>query len=195
MSTMYSREQILEVPVPLQEWFNTEVLDPKDAKAIAETGVRRPPRAGGPDDSQIMFIRDRILPLLVRDVGYEDRKRGDRQCLVVSSHNSKSTKLPVYHIKGDDCEVWMRGNYYDWKVSVRSSRPVEDVLSLLSPLVSSGKDTAISDVYFEGFADEWIFGAWDDNPREFSIELSYSFEPLWAFMYMLTERLRASRPE
>lgn len=164
---------------PLQEWFDPRIDPMKESELYFKESWRE----------QIMFVRDWIVQLLSEDCDFEERRRGgSRQAQVISTHGSKSTELPVYHIVGDHMEVWLRGNYYDWKVSVRSAEPVQDIM--MKRLITSGYDKAISPVYFEGFEPEWIFGSYLDNPREFSIEGPYHEEPFYTLMYLLTEQFR-----
>lgn len=112
-------------------------------------------------ENQEIFMRD--------DVGLNLLKA---PVFVISSHMSKSCRLPVYYIKMmNGIKVIMRGNFYDWKLSVDS--PV-DLPANCIPIdcVSGGIKDDISECYCEGFKDEWVFGKYNpENPgKQFTIE-------------------------
>ena len=99
--------------------------------------------------------------------------------VVCSSHTSKSCKLPVVRaMVTPTVLVVIRGNFYDWKVSVVSEKPLHgiDNTFLFDP------EAEHSSVYFEGFHDNWCYGSYKANPAKFSVELIYSALDLYTFI-------------
>lgn len=70
---------------------------------------------------QVCFVRDRLCQLLRST--YEEWR--DNPPLVISTHYSKSVKLPVFQINLEKygIEMVLRYNFYDWKISVKSDKP------------------------------------------------------------------------
>lgn len=99
--------------------------------------------------------------------------------IVCSSHTSKSCKLPVVKaMVTPGVMVILRGNFYDWKVSVAGDKPLTGMDSdwLFDP------DNEIATCYFEGFQDNWCFGSYSNNQSEFSVELDYNPLALYTFL-------------
>lgn len=162
------RDNVLyEDGVPLQGWANTN--KPKD-EMLWKSGYW----------SQIVFVRDQIHCLFV--VTYKESK--ENPVRVVGTHISKSIQLPVYSIKIPGLEVRMRCNFYDWKVSIRSEVPIPDVFHNIIK-----KDEKVHPVYFEGFQGDWIFGSYDEDPRQFSVEIGNEYD-LYAFFLVILDALR-----
>lgn len=97
---------------------------------------------------------------------------------VVSSHTSKSVPLPVYRLWVQKegfpgnvaAQIRMRGNFYDWKVSISAHRPldlVDDYLFNPEP-----DNMYLNPVYFEGFEDNWVFPSYDEDNQKFSLMLN-----------------------
>lgn len=103
--------------------------------------------------------------------------------VVCSSHTSKSCKLPVvYGQVFPGVLVRIRGNFYDWKVSVESEMELDiDHEWLFKPMESH------SACYFEGFKEEWIFGPYAEDKRRFSVEIPYDHLYLIEFVRRLRE--------
>jgi len=96
-----------------------------------------------------------------------------------SSHTSKSCKLPVVRgVVAPGVVVIIRGNFYDWKVSVISDHPLPgiDDTYLFEP------ETHHRSVYFEGFDNAWCFGSYKNNQQQFSVELEYDPLRLYTFV-------------
>lgn len=161
-----SKMPLHEEGIPLQEWANAR--EPGD-NMLWKSGYWE----------QILFVRD-VLPQLFFE-SYEEYK--NHPIMVVGTHVSKSISLPVFSIKKDDLEVRMRYNFFDWKVSVRSAIPVPDVFSRRIK-----RDQKIHRVYFEGFQDDWIFGSYNEDPRQFSVKIN-SEHDVYAFLLAITEAL------
>ncbi|HJY98888.1 MAG TPA: hypothetical protein VJ227_04190 [Patescibacteria group bacterium] len=162
-----SPRPLLKYRIPLQDWANA--FEPGD-EMLWKRGYWE----------QIVFVRDEIHRLFVAT--YEESKRNP--VMVVSMHTSKSIRLPVYNIKVPGIEIWMRYNFFDWKVSIRSERPVPDVFHNIIR-----KDVKIHEVYFEGFSKDWIFGSYDENPCQFSVEVRTDYD-LYAFLLVIADALR-----
>ena len=112
-------------------------------------------------ENQEIFMRD--------DVGHNLLKS---HVFVISTHMSKSCRLPVYYIKMmNGIKVIMRGNFYDWKLSIDS--PVDLPANCIpNNCVSDGIKNKISDCYCEGFKNNWVFDKYNpENPgKQFTIE-------------------------
>jgi hypothetical protein len=152
---------------PLQDWINAH--NPKNEMVWKDSFW-----------DQVSFVRDQIHRLFV--VIYEESKKNP--VMVVSTHTSKSIQLPVYSIKIHGIEVRMRNNFHDWKVSIRSAHPVPDVFHHIIK-----KDETLHAVYFEGFQSDWIFGSYNNNPCQFSVEI-YDKYDLYTFILVITDALR-----
>lgn len=108
---------------------------------------------------------------------------------VVSQHHSKSITLPVYGFTmRNGIKVICRDNFYDWKVSVQlpECREHGDIV-VPRDLATDGYRKHISDCYFEGFKNEWVFPAFDpddDEQLNFSIEVADEYR-LYTLLYNL----------
>jgi len=119
---------------------------------------------------QGFFMRDTICNLL---------REFKAEVSVISTHTSKSIKLPVYHIKlNNGVEFILRNNFYDWKVTVIS--PIS--LMLDDELFSNTDD--IAPCYCEGFENEWVLSNYckDTNNKKFTVEI-YSRYLLYTFFF------------
>ncbi len=133
---------------------------------------------------QVHFVRRELTSALMLPASEEH----DAAVHVISTHYSKSTLLPVYRLTREGLEVILRGNYYNWSVTVRSEEPV--LRQSLVPLVLGGGEQAVLDCYCEGFDEAWVHGPMAADARTFTVQLPYMYGPLWAFVYGLTEHLR-----
>lgn len=131
-------------------------------------------------ENQEIFMRDDIgLNLLKSHV------------FVISTHTSKSCLLPVYYIKMmNGIKLFIRGNFYDWKISVDS--PVDLPANCLPiDCISDGLKDNISKCYCEGFKDEWVFRKYvPENPgKQFTIECCDKYR-----MYVILHTLKNTIP-
>lgn len=118
-------------------------------------------------EEQAIFVRDKICGNLLWTKGF-----------VVSHHHSKSCFLPVYYTKmRNGIKVIMRGNFYDWKISVEIPEGYALPLGFLpedclSHGMVEGKYEKIPSCYLEGFKEEWAYDAYNpEHPsRKFTIE-------------------------
>lgn len=100
---------------------------------------------------------------------------------VVSTHRSKSIELPVYLLvhPTEGIEIIMRGNFYDWKVSVISDKPVIDnFYGLFDPTKQWDER------FCEGFDPAWIFAPYAENQQQFTLEVGGDFT-LFTFLWLL----------
>lgn len=126
---------------------------------------------------QIMFVRDEVPNLFTEFML--------KKFEVISTHTSKSIKLPVYHIVLENgLEVIMRGNFHDWKITVSS--PFEVILP--KELLSNYSNTTekINACYCEGFHEDWILDSYLNNKKEFTIEIRASLYDLYTFFFLLS---------
>ena len=103
---------------------------------------------------QVCFVRDTICEMLSST--YEEWR--DNLPLVISTHYSKSVKLPVFQINLEKygIEMILRCNFYDWKISVKSDKPLDfDFMGLFNPTEE------ISYLYCEGFPKDNVYGSYE----------------------------------
>jgi hypothetical protein len=132
---------------------------------------------------QIIFIRN-IITYLIFDTSDE----AERSRSVVSTHVSKSIKLPVYQFEAKKLglTLTLRYNFSDWKVSVSSHIPITcDFMSLFDG------SQEWSTHYCEGFGADRIYKSFNENNKEFTVELDNKFK-LYTFIVVLTHFLKSS---
>jgi hypothetical protein len=97
---------------------------------------------------------------------------------------TKSCLLPVYLIDAParGWQVIMRHNFHDWKISLISEEPIPaDVMRAVLTY------TPIIPMWCEGFKEEWVFGPFETNAREITVELPDQFM-VWTFFWELVGR-------
>lgn len=154
------------LPVDVTAW--TRVNSP-DSNLIFGNGL----------GEQVCLIRDKICRLLWKSYN----EWNDNPPMVISTHHSKSVKLPVYQIafKKYNIEMVLRYNFYDWKVSVKSETPLDfDFMGLFDP----SKECTIC----EGFPKDKIYGSYSSSYTHFTIELNNHYD-LYTFIYLLSHYL------
>lgn len=150
----------------LQSWFMEN--KPKE-EMLAKAGA----------EAQILFIRDKIREIMDEDIFKIE---------VVSTHFSKSIKLPVYHIiMNNGMEFIMRGNFHNWIISVISPIALEYPDMMLGRL--SDEVTKIPHSLCEGFQSDWIFDPYSKNKKKFTLEIDYSLYELYTFFYFTKLRM------
>lgn len=130
---------------------------------------------------QVIFVRDTICNLLWPN--YEEWK--DNPPLVISTHCSKSVKLPVYQINLEKygIEMVLRYNFYDWKVSVKSDKPLNVyTMGLFNPTEK------IPSNFCEGFPRKKIYGSYMQNQSQFTIQIASHYD-LYTFIFLLSKHL------
>lgn len=134
---------------------------------------------------QIYFVRDTIAGMLAETL--EEYKTIVK---VISSHRSKSVRLPVYRIELKDGTAFtMRDNFYDWKVSVESyldSNGLPHDIDVDFTGLFDYKAT-IHSCYCEGFPEELVYGSYADNKSKFTIELPDNYR-LFTFFWLFNNR-------
>ncbi len=136
-------------------------------------------------EHQFLFVRDDLSRLF--SVTFEDWKANPVR--VVGTHRSKSVLLPVYSLAFGGIEVRLRYNFYNWKLSIKSNRPVPDNFFQLID-----REERISPIYFEGFPRNWCFGPYCKNPKRFSAEIGKDYD-LYTFLYLVSEGLNLRPPD
>lgn len=132
-------------------------------------------------EKQLCFVRDELCKLLYST----DKEQDKNPPMVISTHYSKSVRLPVYQInlKKYGVEIVFRHNFYDWKVSVKSDKPLEfDTMGIFS------LTEEMPAVYCEGFPKDKVYGSYDNNHSQFTIELRDYYE-LYTFIFLLKNYL------
>ena len=118
---------------------------------------------------QVCFVRDVLSDRLVfENSGWDEHD----EPMVISHHYSKSVKLPVFQITREDLgiEFVLRCNIYDWKISVKSKEPLNfDFMGLFDP------KKVIDSVYCEGFPKDKIYGSYEQNNSQFTIEIGSEY--------------------
>jgi hypothetical protein len=103
---------------------------------------------------------------------------------VVSTHRSKSVTLPVVYIPGEQCGLYIRGNFFNWVVSVEAMAPLEDTfLDLID------RNAEVPGIYAEGFHDDWLYESFSANRQRFTTYIGYSTHALWAFAWLLAKQV------
>jgi hypothetical protein len=118
---------------------------------------------------QIQFVRDRLLYLMASGLHFEDIADIPD---VIATHRSKSIDLPVYELRRDDIglRLILRGNFYDWKLSVISERPIvadfAGLFHMTPPVAPDYTGDELHPVYFEGFPRDLIFGYYEPSDKK-----------------------------
>lgn len=136
---------------------------------------------------QVCFVRDRLCQLLRST--YEEWR--DNPTLVISTHYSKSVKLPVFQINLEKygIEMVLRYNFYDWKISVKSDKPLDfDYMGLFNPTEE------ISYLYCEGFPRDKVYGSYEQSHSQFTIEIGSHYD-LYTFIFLLKNYLGIKRED
>lgn len=159
----------------LREWANeNEVPDNMLWKSQAE--------------QQIDFVRNRLVYLFAERVSNDDFKK---VVTVISTHTSKSIKLPVYKLELPDGSLTLilRYNFFNWKMSVISEKEIDaDFTGLFHttpPIQPDYTGDPLHHVYFEGFPKDLIFGYYSESDKKkWSAEIPNHFE-LWTTVYLI----------
>ena len=171
-STVASRLDGETEPIRLKDWRNDNV--PSNSLTFG-------PGSG----QQCQFVLDNLGSLFVQEVpsGRSLQDVIDNVVYVVSTHASKSVKLPVFRLihPNGGLELVMRNNFHNWQVSVISSRPVEDIFYGLFNTMRK-----VDAVYCEGFDPAWVFGSYENDQQRFTVTLSDDFT-LFTFLWLLTK--------
>ena len=131
---------------------------------------------------QVCFVRDVISDRLVfADLGWDEHD----EPMVISHHYSKSVKLPVFQITREDLgiEFVLRCNIYDWKISVKSEKPLDfDFMGLFD------SKKVVNRYCCEGFPEDKIYGSYEQDHSQFTIEIGSEYN-VYAFFFLLRNYL------
>lgn len=129
-----------------------------------------------------------------QEAGYPDyRTEGPQSFMlngvkVVSTHTSKSCKLPVYgidYIPG--LSMTLRDNFHNWQISVKADRDIHIDLKG----VGSSEEGSIHHCYCEGFPeDRWSGNTYPDNKREFTITIWGPQERVYLLLWQIAKNYR-----
>ncbi len=146
---------------------------------------------------QILFVRDRLVYLVGGGLPFEQM---DAVADVVSTHHSKSIALPVYDLRRPDLglRLVLRGNFYNWKLSVISDAPIVADFSGLfhttPPVDPSYTGDELAGVYFEGFPKDLIFGYYEPSDKKrWSAQLGDDYDVHMA-IFLIMRALGAVKP-
>lgn len=131
--------------------------------------------------TQIRFVRDKLAEVL--SSSYEEWENNPP--MVISTHHSKSVKLPVYQINLEKygIEIILRCNFYDWKISIKSDKPLEfDYMGLFDPTKE------VSYLICEGFPRDKVYGSYEQNHSKFTIEIDSKYD-VYTFFFLLKNYL------
>ena len=138
---------------------------------------------------QVGFVRDCICSLFGHGLDYEDREKVPD---VVATHRSKSIILPVYDLQRPDLglRLVMRNNFYNWKLSVISEKPIVADFSGLfhttPPIEPDYTGDPLSSVYFEGFPRDLIFSYYEpSDKKKWSAEIGGDYSLYTTIFLML----------
>lgn len=123
---------------------------------------------------QEVFVRDELCHYLLHVPVF-----------VVSTHTSKSIKLPVYRFRMlNGIIVTMRENFHGWVVSIKSPFTV----TLSEDLVhgDAGGKGDVTAPYCEGFKEDWVYPYGDKDVRLSTFRVSGDYK-LWALMRELNK--------
>jgi hypothetical protein len=108
--------------------------------------------------------------------------------------------LPVYVIDRKDLglTIVLRDNFYNWKLSVMSERPVladfTGLFKVVPPFEPEYTGNPLASVYFEGFPESLVFGYYATSDwRIWSAEI-WGDNPLWTALFLLLKSVGGIRP-
>lgn len=168
--------------IPLQEWV--------EGHTVHDEMLWK-----GAFGNQIMFVRDRLVPVFGAGLSYEQQQA---VATVISTHYSKSIKLPVYQLTRPDLAIVLRNNFDNWKMSVLSETPIQPVFAGLfyttPPVEPEYTGNPLSSVYFEGFPKDLIFPYYSQSDgRRWSAEIPVN-EALWTSVFLIMRSLGHVKP-
>lgn len=159
------------LPVDVTSWIR---VNEPDERLIYKNGLGH----------QVCFFRDTIMRGLFYKCccgEYEHDTYDEFQPIVVGTHYSKSVLLPVMEIelKKYDVTITARYNFYDWCISIESSRELNfDHMGLITDQKG----------YFEGFPENKIYDAFEKNKYNYSFCINNDYE-FYTLMYLLRVHL------
>ena len=128
--------------------------------------------------NQCIFVRDNFGTLFHKQLEALE---------VISTHTSKSIKLPVYRAKIKNVEFIIRHNFYDWKISVNSDVSLKFPFELFSK-----PEEQINKYDCEGFEKEWIYQPYSKNNKKFTVQV-HSTNLMYTFLFLTKIQLENSK--
>lgn len=111
-------------------------------------------------------------------------KKVNNKCNIVGYHMSKSIELPVLEITYGDTKITIRGNFYDYVISVISKKAINNLND--DSIFSQAKSAR----FFQGFPKESkVTYSYKSNHKTFSVKLDYDNCNLYLFMHMLFSKI------
>jgi len=162
------KKQVQNLPMDATSWIRANIPDPN---LIYARGCV----------DQVCFVRDIINSRLWSSFD----EWVNNEPLVISTHYSKSVKLPVFQINLEKygIEIILRCNFYDWKVSVKSERPIKiDFMDLFN------QEEIIHDINCEGFPKDKVYGSYQQDQSQFTAEIKSDYE-LYTFFFLFKNYL------
>lgn len=160
----------LPMQVALQKWANEN--EPSD-DMLYKKGYW----------DQIRFVRDHLPSVFANT--YDEFEAIRETIQVVSTHVSKSIRLPVFHVTLEKfgLELILRQNIYEWKVSVVSKKEIQcDFGDLVNPMGD------IDPIYCEGFEQDWVYPSYETNQQTFTVEIGSEYK-LYTFLWLIKNKL------
>ena len=163
----------------VENWFNTNALDSYNYKE--------------PALAQLFFVRDYCCSLFGVGLSFEQKQNIVN---VISSHRSKSIKLPVYELTRPDMDlkIILRDNFHNWKMSVINSSAIHANFSGLfhtsPPIDESYTGNPLSPSYFEGFPSDLIFSYYEKDNKRFSAEIHSNYS-LYTAIFLIMQGVGA----
>ena len=135
---------------------------------------------------QVIFVRD----IIFGELFFPSFKGNIKPVSVISTHLSKSVKLPVYFLElPGGLTLTMRCNIYNWKISVESPIWINaDFEGLFDPR----DEKSIMACYCEGFPKDSVFGCFAKNKKNFTVELGSEYQ-VYTFLWLLLKALERSK--
>lgn len=130
---------------------------------------------------QILFVRDVLSNILYDIKTANDFDIVRNRITVISTHTSKSIKLPVFKLEVPEYNltIVMRYNFYDWKISILCDDEITcDFMNLFD------ENETISHLYCEGFPKEFVLPSFSDNNKKFTVEIRNNYH-LHTFFWIL----------
>ena len=124
--------------------------------------------------NQITFIRDNLSIVFTTDW---DKWNG--MVSIINNHKSRSCLLPVYQITTPELIIEARNNFFDWKISVESTKDIYiPYEGLFNP------DAKWEKYFCEGV--ERIYPSYKENKRKFTIE-TYTNYQMYTICYLIAQ--------
>jgi hypothetical protein len=168
----------------LQEWISNQV--------VADEMLWK-----GAFGEQVSFIRDSLTPIVCWGLHYS---LNEQAATVISTHTSKSIRLPVVQIARPDMDLRLivRENFYNWKLSVISSVPIEvnfdGLFQTTPPVEPDYTGNPLASVYFEGFPENLVFGYYAPSDKKtWSAEI-FGDHRLWTTVFLILKSLGVVKP-